>query len=121
MLRRPPRSTLFPYTTLFRSPLSVRRNPALIHPGAEEHFLGDQYGVERRAAAEIIANGPHPEPAADRRIGAHFGDQHFVLARRVDRPELLVAFREHERRVGLQRLGDALRLELLARADEQRE
>src|SRR5690349_23500316 len=25
MLRRPPRSTLFPYTTLFRSPLSSRR------------------------------------------------------------------------------------------------
>src|SRR2546429_3461204 len=25
MIRRPPRSTLFPYTTLFRSPASVRR------------------------------------------------------------------------------------------------
>src|SRR3712207_7093861 len=24
MIRRPPRSTLFPYTTLFRSPISVR-------------------------------------------------------------------------------------------------
>src|SRR3712207_7496763 len=30
MIRRPPRSTLFPYTTLFRSPLCVsRRNPGL--------------------------------------------------------------------------------------------
>src|SRR5260370_18910866 len=29
MIRRPPRSTLFPYTTLFRSPLSVRRPPCL--------------------------------------------------------------------------------------------
>src|SRR2546427_8788541 len=26
MIRRPPRSTLFPYTTLFRSPLGVNRN-----------------------------------------------------------------------------------------------
>src|SRR3712207_8541033 len=26
MIRRPPRSTLFPYTTLFRSDLTVRRN-----------------------------------------------------------------------------------------------
>src|SRR5258708_23297081 len=26
MIRRPPRSTLFPYTTLFRSPSSDRRN-----------------------------------------------------------------------------------------------
>src|SRR5260370_31971740 len=29
MIRRPPRSTLFPYTTLFRSQL---RNPSLRHP-----------------------------------------------------------------------------------------
>src|SRR2546427_7386562 len=28
MIRRPPRSTLFPYTTLFRSPL-LRKNPAV--------------------------------------------------------------------------------------------
>src|SRR5258708_18528056 len=27
MIRRPPRSTLFPYTTLFRSPARVRRSP----------------------------------------------------------------------------------------------
>src|SRR5260370_34148243 len=31
MIRRPPRSTLFPYTTLFRSPLSSRR-PTLERP-----------------------------------------------------------------------------------------
>src|SRR2546430_10015618 len=46
MIRRPPRSTLFPYTTLFRSrELSGRRDPALRHedrkrPGrsrSEEH------------------------------------------------------------------------------------
>src|SRR5260221_7884333 len=29
MIRRPPRSTLFPYTTLFRSPLSLLRVPSL--------------------------------------------------------------------------------------------
>src|SRR5258707_14438757 len=28
MIRRPPRSTLFPYTTLFRSPSSFRLGPA---------------------------------------------------------------------------------------------
>src|SRR5687768_18010384 len=28
MIRRPPRSTLFPYTTLFRSPTWIRRSPA---------------------------------------------------------------------------------------------
>src|SRR5437763_7296027 len=29
MIRRPPRSTLFPYTTLFRSPRRLRRAPHL--------------------------------------------------------------------------------------------
>src|SRR2546430_7310210 len=32
MIRRPPRSTLFPYTTLFRSHVPVRR-PAAARPG----------------------------------------------------------------------------------------
>src|SRR3712207_8874370 len=33
MIRRPPRSTLFPYTTLFRSrrPGDVREDPAVLH------------------------------------------------------------------------------------------
>src|SRR3989441_4921087 len=48
MIRRPPRSTLFPYTTLFRSPLglgpAVRRVPQLPRPGGargspREHAL----------------------------------------------------------------------------------
>src|SRR2546425_6558842 len=35
MIRRPPRSTLFPYTTLFRSPLLARGLPGrLQHPRA---------------------------------------------------------------------------------------
>src|SRR5262245_65164527 len=29
MIRRPPRSTLFPYTTLFRSPASSPRSPSI--------------------------------------------------------------------------------------------
>src|SRR2546422_8399702 len=45
MIRRPPRSTLFPYTTLFRSPggqLTLRagqRQPAGGEPGARAHLL----------------------------------------------------------------------------------
>src|SRR5947209_15443986 len=46
MIRRPPRSTLFPYTTLFRSPSAVdglrrgrrrRRRPGHPKPRSEEH------------------------------------------------------------------------------------
>src|SRR2546425_7423658 len=32
MIRRPPRSTLFPYTTLFRSRRRVRQRPRRLHP-----------------------------------------------------------------------------------------
>src|SRR5580698_11096160 len=34
MIRRPPRSTLFPYTTLFRSPSRPRRPPPPRHGGS---------------------------------------------------------------------------------------
>src|SRR5205823_7464529 len=34
MLRRPPRSTLFPYTTLFRSPAGSRVIPSSARPGS---------------------------------------------------------------------------------------
>src|SRR5947209_16886311 len=36
MIRRPPRSTLFPYTTLFRSPLGVALEPVVEEPLARE-------------------------------------------------------------------------------------
>src|SRR2546422_7920942 len=37
MIRRPPRSTLFPYTTLFRSPPAVQ--PGLEQPDAAPHAV----------------------------------------------------------------------------------
>src|SRR6266849_1444899 len=59
MIRRPPRSTLFPYTTLFRSPRrhapapcrcperSLRRCAAPARPRSEEHTSELQSRVER--------------------------------------------------------------------------
>src|SRR3712207_7622288 len=42
MIRRPPRSTLFPYTTLFRS----RRTPALVHVrGDAAAVVDDRHGI----------------------------------------------------------------------------
>src|SRR5256885_7854153 len=40
MIRRPPRSTLFPYTTLFRS------------------HLGERYGTEARFVSDLLAARP---------------------------------------------------------------
>src|SRR5258708_21754220 len=39
MIRRPPRSTLFPYTTLFRSPSRVLRHPQPTSPIPIPFFL----------------------------------------------------------------------------------
>src|SRR5258708_39680175 len=41
MIRRPPRSTLFPYTTLFRSPSAGRAERVLarLHVGGDVYFL----------------------------------------------------------------------------------
>src|SRR3712207_8762998 len=59
MIRRPPRSTLFPYTTLSRSPVARRRLGRLPR-GGEELAVEDDAGLHRgalrqgpRAAAEL--------------------------------------------------------------------
>src|SRR5260221_879054 len=44
MIRRPPRSTLFPYTTLFRS----REEPSLLR--RDDARLRHEHGVQRRRA-----------------------------------------------------------------------
>src|SRR2546422_4839187 len=43
MIRRPPRSTLFPYTTLFRSRDALRREAAA-HPGTRGGRPGHRHG-----------------------------------------------------------------------------
>src|ERR1022692_3654449 len=46
MIRRPPRSTLFPYTTLFRSVANAAGNVGIEY--LRNLFLGDRRGVRRR-------------------------------------------------------------------------
>src|SRR2546430_8921651 len=48
MIRRPPRSTLFPYTTLFRSRLRARHRPGplLLHPGGATRAPSDARGAD---------------------------------------------------------------------------
>src|SRR5690349_22402715 len=62
MIRRPPRSTLFPYTTLFRS-----RD----HRAAAHRDVGGRGGARRRARARAPAargtRGAAAAPVADRR------------------------------------------------------
>src|SRR5256885_8064730 len=57
MIRRPPRSTLFPYTTLFRSPETIRMSTTAfeaflariyVDPDARARFKADPYAEARR-------------------------------------------------------------------------
>src|SRR2546426_7634804 len=61
MIRRPPRSTLFPYTTLFRSERADQEARPLdrfldVHAVIED--VGDDLGVEHRltVAAQVVTN-----------------------------------------------------------------
>src|SRR2546422_5994328 len=78
MIRRPPRSTLFPYTTLFRSQVFPRRG-AVGHPD-----LGpDRLQVVARIGHVVVAEA---EPLArDRVVGA-------ALAQIEQRPVLALGF-----------------------------
>src|SRR2546427_3533238 len=57
MIRRPPRSTLFPYTTLFRSAISSSQGRSLGYAtpgnGSPMHFLGEM--VRRATGARFEA------------------------------------------------------------------
>ena len=79
MIRRPPRSTLFPYTTLFRSTAALTYSPLLYQAGASVNwaaFVNDDLGIFKdlssrlgikasRGISKFItsfyvdANGPH--------------------------------------------------------------
>src|SRR3712207_7890963 len=48
MIRRPPRSTLFPYTTLFRS-VAVEASGERVRGGRQAARLCRQHGIRRRA------------------------------------------------------------------------
>src|SRR2546422_4783269 len=69
MIRRPPRSTLFPYTTLFRSPFD-HRPPPEVHRHAEQHEAEPQRAVgARRVLGQEVARDEarHHEIEGDRK------------------------------------------------------
>src|SRR2546430_7197984 len=52
MIRRPPRSTLFPYTTLFRSTLLATRLTDVALDGGTANQIGGQIAIRSTAFAE---------------------------------------------------------------------
>src|SRR2546426_7592369 len=65
MIRRPPRSTLFPYTTLFRS-LKPRNQWRYMGKGVASYDLKDMitgkatYGIDAHMDGMLYANVAHP-------------------------------------------------------------
>src|SRR2546426_12651109 len=55
MIRRPPRSTLFPYTTLFRSPSTAHRSRMSAVERGSDCFLEDRKGIMRAEQAFQVA------------------------------------------------------------------
>src|SRR2546427_5301833 len=86
MIRRPPRSTLFPYTTLFRSTLDVEDRPAVSGPDL----------VLRRDREEPLAQ--QEEIAIERRL--EVGHRPARRSRRHARAEMPVADRALEEPAG---------------------
>src|SRR2546422_7174205 len=64
MIRRPPRSTLFPYTTLFRSAAGVGQ----VSP---RHRVVRHVGMELRQVSERIDLGPVPDRKSTRLNSSH--------------------------------------------------
>src|SRR5258708_24352456 len=67
MIRRPPRSTLFPYTTLFRSPGSrplvppvwVHKTPRYMEAARQKARVGNVLSHERRDRKSTRLNSSH--------------------------------------------------------------
>src|SRR3712207_8736988 len=66
MIRRPPRSTLFPYTTLFRSPSNVAQHLQFDYGDIEKGFAQAEVVVEREFTTKMVHQGyiePHASTA----------------------------------------------------------
>src|SRR5260370_17076146 len=57
MIRRPPRSTLFPYTTLFRSNDATRTMPQRGFPELQQHYTA--LGARDNVAHASLLHFPH--------------------------------------------------------------
>src|SRR5436309_9979017 len=77
MIRRPPRSTLFPYTTLFRSPAARDDHPARM-AGAGAHVQGAPPRPGRTRHRELRA--PRIPVAAEDRKSTRLNSSHVKIS-----------------------------------------
>src|SRR3989441_12877935 len=101
MIRRPPRSTLFPYTTLFRSQRELfeeGRAEAERHAGDLRQALGRVVGLRRRELADLDEAVPPERREVDRRHERAEGDVGADVGGRLRAADVLLARlqRQHE-------------------------
>src|SRR3712207_7985817 len=79
MIRRPPRSTLFPYTTLFRS-----RCQRLVHHQVRPQPVGQRHDAVGRARAEAAEEQPDGDRKSTRLNSSHanISDDVFCLKKK---------------------------------------
>src|SRR5258708_29120996 len=65
MIRRPPRSTLFPYTTLFRSVVGTYFRGKLEELQSKHSLIGDVRGMGLMQALEVVKDRKTKEPAPE--------------------------------------------------------
>src|SRR5258708_37183164 len=98
MIRRPPRSTLFPYTTLFRSPVEFRIAPVRVVARVTAPQVGEEvgravvvrYGRDQRDGA--VTGGERGEGGARLARGKGDLDPEFALPQPLGGPGLASAY-----------------------------
>src|SRR2546430_10459604 len=71
MIRRPPRSTLFPYTTLFRSLLAAVSRPTALAVDLAEHAGITLVGLLRGRTANVYTHAERIDPKSTRLNSRH--------------------------------------------------
>src|SRR5256885_8231991 len=77
MIRRPPRSTLFPYTTLFRSPLCIGYIPL---PGQPAHVLASETCALDTVHATFVREVQPGEMVVIDRKSTRLNSSHLVIS-----------------------------------------
>src|SRR3712207_8848039 len=101
MIRRPPRSTLFPYTTLFRSVHGVHGVQRLARRRAEGVATGIAHGPEPereavlRARGQRVVGGAHAAPRSEEHTSELQSRQYLVCRLLLEKKNIFIIFPFH--------------------------